>query len=106
MKIEVIEMWIEANRRSIVEEGMKCLQLSAEDGFFKKAALEAAEEIANSPNMLVFKQRFWPRYCEKLKGNGQPIPMMTISENGGNPIAVIISYEEVQVTDEAKERAA
>jgi prevent-host-death family protein len=32
--------------------------------------------------------------------------MMTISENGGNPVAVIISYEEVQVTDEAKERAA
>jgi adenosine/AMP kinase len=103
---EVIRAWIEANLRSIVQEGMKCLQLSAEDGYFKKAALEAAMEIANSSSMIVFKQRFWPRYLKMLKDNERPIPVMTISEEGGNPVVVIISYEEVPANEEAKVEAA
>ena len=106
MKLEVIRMWVEANLRSIVEEGKKHLQFSAADRYFKKAALEAAEEIINSPSMIIFKQRFWPRYRAKLKENGQPNPMISFTEEEGNPMAVIISYEEVPVADEAKEKAA
>ena len=106
MKLEVISMWVEMNLRSIVEEGQKHLQFSAADGYFKKAALEAAGEIVTSPSMIIFKQRFWPRYRAKLKENRQPNPMISFSEEEGNPTAIIISYEEVPVADETKEKAA
>jgi hypothetical protein len=107
VKNDVVKMWVEANLRSIVEEGKKFLQFSAEDGFYKKAALEVADEIAkSSPSMLVFQQRFWTRYLLNLKNNGQPAPMLSICEEAGNLIAVIIFYEEVQETDEVKEEAA
>jgi hypothetical protein len=91
-------MWVESNQRSIVEEGNKHLQFSAEDRFFKKAALEVAEEVSkSSASMPVFIQRFWPHYFEKLTNNGQPAPKLSIRQEEGCLVAVITSFEEVPI---------
>lgn len=101
MKSEVCKMWVEANLKSIVREGCKHLQFSAEDLYFKKAALEVVDDIAKSTsNMFVFAQRFWPHYYEKLRvNNGQPAPKLLISQEGGELIATITSYEEIPIEE-------